>query len=239
MELPEGGTNKLNKMLVGLDTAIVISKTDNQDLPYLIDLEAKRANKKKEKAERCRQRKINLAQATTASHAPLSPNTSVCYSLLLSIIFVGGAGIAFASNTLFSLVAGGDLLSTVSDCLSSLIASGSLLSVILYCLLSAVFGCFSFFAFGYGFLSAILDCLLSLIVDSSFLFAESNSGALSPLLYTGSWTLFLTSILSCAYCFSLSSSPFFYSSLPSSFILFTHNPALITWKRLFDQIFII
>ena len=40
-------------MLVGLDTAGIISETNNQDLPNLIYLETKWANKKKEKAERC------------------------------------------------------------------------------------------------------------------------------------------------------------------------------------------
>ena len=39
-------------MLVRLDTATVILKTNNQDLLDLIDLEVKRINKKKEKAER-------------------------------------------------------------------------------------------------------------------------------------------------------------------------------------------
>ncbi len=52
---------KSNRMLIELDTAAIIPKTNNQDLPDLIDLEAKRANKKKEKAEKRRQRKINLA----------------------------------------------------------------------------------------------------------------------------------------------------------------------------------
>ncbi len=53
-ELPDSGTEESNRMLVGLDTAGVISETDDQDLPDLIDSEAERANKKKEKAERCR-----------------------------------------------------------------------------------------------------------------------------------------------------------------------------------------
>ncbi len=61
MEFPNGGTEELNRMLVGLDTTAVIPETDNQDLPDLIDSEAERANKKKEKAERRRQSKINLA----------------------------------------------------------------------------------------------------------------------------------------------------------------------------------
>ena len=47
-------------MLVKLDIATVILKTNNQDLSDQIDLEAKRVNKKKEKVKRCQQRKIHL-----------------------------------------------------------------------------------------------------------------------------------------------------------------------------------
>lgn len=39
-------------MLVGLDTTIVISETNNQDLSDGIDLEAGRVNKKKKKDKR-------------------------------------------------------------------------------------------------------------------------------------------------------------------------------------------
>ncbi len=51
-EFSEGNINELNKMLVGLDIATVISETDNQNLIDLIDLEVEWANKKKEKAKR-------------------------------------------------------------------------------------------------------------------------------------------------------------------------------------------
>ena len=54
MELPNNGMEKSYRMLVGLDTAAIIQETNNQNLPDLIDLEAKWTNKKKEKAERCR-----------------------------------------------------------------------------------------------------------------------------------------------------------------------------------------
>ncbi len=53
-ELLNDNTEELNKMLVGLDTAAVIPETDDEDLPDLIDLEVKWANKKKEKTERDR-----------------------------------------------------------------------------------------------------------------------------------------------------------------------------------------
>lgn len=53
-ELLDGNIEELNKMLIELDTAIVIPETNNQDLTNLIDLEAKWANKKKKKVERCR-----------------------------------------------------------------------------------------------------------------------------------------------------------------------------------------
>ncbi len=53
-KLPDSGTKESNRMLIGLNTAAVIPETNDQDLPNLIDLEVKRAKKKKEKAERRR-----------------------------------------------------------------------------------------------------------------------------------------------------------------------------------------
>ena len=61
IKLSNIGIEKSNRILIGVNIAIIISKTNNQDLLNLIDLEVKRANKKNEKAERCRQRKIDLA----------------------------------------------------------------------------------------------------------------------------------------------------------------------------------
>lgn len=52
-ELQDGDMEESNRILVGLDTTAVISVTDDQDPPDLIDLEVERANKKKEKTERC------------------------------------------------------------------------------------------------------------------------------------------------------------------------------------------
>lgn len=52
MELKDGDIKESNKIRVGLNRAAIIPKTDNQNLPNLIDLEVKSANKKKEKAER-------------------------------------------------------------------------------------------------------------------------------------------------------------------------------------------
>ena len=60
-ELLNGGIEKLNRMLVRLDTATVIPETDNKYLLDLIDLEVEWINKKEKKAKRHRQRKINLA----------------------------------------------------------------------------------------------------------------------------------------------------------------------------------
>lgn len=54
MKLPDGGIKELSRMLVGLDTSIVIPKIDKQNPSHLINLEIEPANKKKEKAERCR-----------------------------------------------------------------------------------------------------------------------------------------------------------------------------------------
>lgn len=41
MKLSDSGIKELNKMLVELDTATIISETDNQDLPNLINLKVK------------------------------------------------------------------------------------------------------------------------------------------------------------------------------------------------------
>ena len=59
-ELSDGGTKESNRLLLGLNTALVISEINNQYLLDLIDSKVKRVNKKKEKIERRRQRKINL-----------------------------------------------------------------------------------------------------------------------------------------------------------------------------------
>lgn len=41
MKLSDSDTEKINKMLVELNIAIIISETNNQDLPNLINLEVK------------------------------------------------------------------------------------------------------------------------------------------------------------------------------------------------------
>ena len=53
INLLNSSIEELNKMLIKLDTATVIPKTDNQDQSDLINSKAERANKKKEKVERC------------------------------------------------------------------------------------------------------------------------------------------------------------------------------------------
>ena len=49
MELLDGNTEKSNKMLVGLNTAAVIPKSNNQDPPNLIDLEVEWAIRRSRK----------------------------------------------------------------------------------------------------------------------------------------------------------------------------------------------
>lgn len=56
MEFPDSSMEESNWMLVVLDIAAIIPETDNQDLPDLIDLKVEQANKKKDKAERRRQK---------------------------------------------------------------------------------------------------------------------------------------------------------------------------------------
>lgn len=60
MKLPDSGIEKLNKILVELDTAAVILEINDQDPTDLIDSEAKWVNKKKEKARKRWQKKVNL-----------------------------------------------------------------------------------------------------------------------------------------------------------------------------------
>ena len=40
IELSNGNTEELNRILIRLDITAIISETGNQDLPHLIDLEA-------------------------------------------------------------------------------------------------------------------------------------------------------------------------------------------------------
>lgn len=153
-EFSNGSTKESNKMLVGLDTTAVIPETDNQDPPDLIDLEVKRTNKKKEKAERRWQRKINLAQATTAGNAPSSLVASACHSLSSPVASAGGAGDTSTGGAPSS--PGGDPLSTVLSRFSSLITAGGPSS--------AVSGCPSSLVAGDGLLFAVFggDLLSSL-----------------------------------------------------------------------------
>lgn len=52
-KLPDSSIKESNRILVELDIVTIIPEINNQDLSDLIDLKAKRVNKKKEKAERC------------------------------------------------------------------------------------------------------------------------------------------------------------------------------------------
>lgn len=114
-ELPNDNIEESQRMLVGLDVAAIIPKTDNQNLPDLIDSIAKWVNKKKEKAKRRWQRKIYLAQATATSGTPLSWVVSACCPTLSLVASTGGANNASTDGTLSSPVADGPLLSTVSS----------------------------------------------------------------------------------------------------------------------------
>lgn len=52
IKLLDSSIKESNRILVELDIVTIIPKINNQDLSDLIDLKAKRVNKKKEKAER-------------------------------------------------------------------------------------------------------------------------------------------------------------------------------------------
>lgn len=183
-------------------------------------MQSERANKKKEKAERHRQRKINLAWATTAGSALSSPVVSVYYHLSSSIVSAGDADCASANST--SGASAGDALS------SHLMVDGPLSTVLSYFLslvtsdglLFAISGCLFSNIAGGGPLSTISGCSLSLIANgsplfaifgrflspdagSSFLSTVSDNSSLSLVPPAGSQELFLTSIPSCAHRFSL------------------------------------
>ncbi len=262
-ELPDGGTEESNRMLVGLDTAAVIPETNDQDLPNLIDLEAERANKKKEKAKRRRQRKINLVQATAAGGTPLSPDASARCLPSSPVASAGGAGDASAggapsfpvtgsgsssaiSGHPLSPVAGGGPSSAISSRPSSPVAGGGPLSAVSDCPSSfvagggpssVVLGRPSSPVAGGGPLSAVSGYLSSPVAGGSSSSAVLGR-PLSPVPPASSWALFLTSIPSRARRSSLPSSPLFHSSLPSSSKPLAHDPAPLTGKRLFDQAFI-
>ncbi len=177
-ELPNDSMEESNRILVGLDIATIIPKTDNQDLSDLIDLEVKRANKKKEKAERCQQRKIHLAQATMAGDALLSLVASA-YCLPLSFIAstsniggisTSGTGDLSGNSAPSSRVADGSLLSAILGYFLSLVTSGSPLSAISSCSLSLVASggllsaCLLFLVIFCHLLLMVALCLLFLIV---------------------------------------------------------------------------
>lgn len=145
--------------MVGLDIAVVIPKTDNQDLTDLIDLKVKWVNKKKEKVERCWQSKINLAQVTTTGGTLLSPVMSTHHSLSSFIAFTGNISDASTGGTLLSPVASDGPLSIVSGCFWSLVASSDIFS--------AISGCFLSFVADDSLLSTVSSHLLSLIVGGS------------------------------------------------------------------------
>lgn len=221
-------------MLVELNIVVVILKTDNQDIPDLIDLEAKWANKMKEKAERRRQRKIYLAKATVASSAPLSPDISACYlpsSIIVSAssassTSAGDAGNMSAKFILSSTIADDCLLSIVLVCFLSPVISSSLLSIVFGCLLSPV-ACDGLF-------STISGRLLFHLADGGPLFAISGGDSFSPMSFIGSRTLFLTSTPSCVHLSSLPSLPLFHSFLPVLPTPLACNPTLLTRKRSFN-----
>ncbi len=178
-KFPEGGTEESNKMLVELDTAGIISKTNDRDLPDLIDLEAERASKRKEKVERRRQRKINLVQAIVAGVAQLSPVVSVRCPLSSPVTFVNSLSGASTGGAPSSLVAGGGPSSTVLSRLLSLVACGGLLSTVSGCPLSlvaddspssTVLGRLLFLVTYSSPLSAVLGHSLSFVVGNDVLF---------------------------------------------------------------------
>lgn len=135
-------------------------------------MEAEQATKKKKKAEKRQERKINLAQITAACNALLSLITCTYYPLL--------SPVTSASGTSLSLIAGGDFLSAVLGCLSTIIADSRLFSIVSGCFLSLIASSSLFSAISGG------DPLFPVIVASSGpLFTIFDSCHLSPILPIG------------------------------------------------------
>lgn len=148
-------------------------------------MKVKQTNKKKEKAERYWQRKINLAQATAISDTPLFLVISAYYSLLFSIASTGGILLSLITDDsplsivlghFLSLITSGGLLSNFFGCFSSLVTSRGPLSIFSSRFLSLIIGNSP--------LSAIFHDFLSLIASGSPLFAIFGGGSLFPMLST-------------------------------------------------------
>lgn len=159
MELSDGDIEESNKILVGLDIAIIIPETDNQDLLELIDFKAKRVNKMKKKAERCWQRKINLTKITSSMAGDnLSSSIAFVYHPPLSFV------ISVYSTLLFPVpsdVSAGDALSSpINRCLLSSITSNVPISGTLS---SIIVGYSSFLVTGDSPLSPILVVIVHLL----------------------------------------------------------------------------
>lgn len=127
-------------------------------------MEVEQANKKKEKTERSRRKKINLVKTTAASDALLSPVASTHHFSLSFIMSPGSAGDVATSDAPSSLIVGGSSSSAVSGCFSSFITGGGLLSIVSGFLLSSITGD--------GLLSIVSGCfcLLLLVVVFCLLF---------------------------------------------------------------------
>ena len=178
----------------------------------------------------------------------MSSDAFTSHPLFFLITSANGASDGSTNGAPSSLIADVDLLPTVIGCLLFLVTSNGLLSTVLSrfsslvpsnSLLSAVLGRLLSFVAGGIPLSTILGCFLALFASGGHLSAVFGNSYLSPLTLAGSWALFLTSTPSHARCSSLPSLPLFYSFLSSSPILIAHNLALLTEKKLFDQVLMI
>ncbi len=163
------------------------------------------------------------------------------------VMFVSGIGSTSADGALSSPITGDSPLSAIIGCLLSPVTWDSPLSAVSGRLsslttssgpLSTVFDRLLSLFVNDGPLYTVFGYLLSLITSSDLLSTIFGSGFLFPVPPASSWTLFLTSILSCTRYSSLVSLSLFYSFLPSLPILLTYNPIPLTEKRLFNQTFI-
>lgn len=186
MKLPDGGTKELSRMLVRLDTITVIPEIDKQNPPYLINLEVEQANKKKEKAEKCRQRKIILAQTAIGGDCTLLSPVASARPPLSSPSGSALSSPVTSASCFFSLIACSDPLSTVSSRPLSAFSCHSLSYVTGGDLMSVVSGRPLFFITSRGLLSTIFGHHLSAVTSDDPLFIVFNDSPSSFMPLTGS-----------------------------------------------------
>lgn len=122
-ELPNSSTKQLNRTLRGLHNTAVILDNNNKHSPDLLNSKDKWAKKKSEKAQRCQQRNLKLAQAIFSASVDSSSFSFIAINSFLSAL-------AADDNFLSVIASDGFLSAIVGENLLSAVAGGSSLSFI-------------------------------------------------------------------------------------------------------------